>query len=62
MPSKHVDDQTWRQVEKETVKAVGLTQTAFKDTEILKILIRKGLQEISEDDYEEAARLKRKKR
>lgn len=51
MPSKHIDDQTWRKVEKETVKAVIATQRSIKDTDILKILITKGLEHITEDDY-----------
>ncbi len=55
MPTKHIDEPTWRKVEKETVKAVITTQTALKDTEILKILILKGLKEITEEDYKKYA-------
>ncbi|MBQ4852841.1 hypothetical protein [Pseudoalteromonas sp. MMG012] len=51
MPTKHIDDATWRKVEKEHVKAVVATQRSFKDTEVLKILINKGLEEITEEDY-----------
>lgn len=51
MPTKHIDDATWRKVESETVKAVVATKTSLKDTEVLKLLILKGLQEISEADY-----------
>jgi len=51
MPSKHIDDVTWRKVEKETVKAVLKTQRSIKDTEILKVLINKGLEHITEEDY-----------
>lgn len=58
MPTKHIDDTTWRRVEKETVKAVIATQRAIKDTEILKILINKGLENITEDDYRAAAQRK----
>lgn len=61
MPSKHVDDQTWRKVEKETLRAIQSTNFVFKETEILKILIMKGLEEIEESDYEEIVRRKRKK-
>lgn len=53
MPTKHIDDATWRKVEKEHVKAVIATQKSLKDTEILKLLINKGLESISEDDYKE---------
>lgn len=51
MPTKHIDDATWRKVESETVKAVVATKTSLKDTEVLKLLILKGLQEIGEEDY-----------
>lgn len=60
MPTKHIDDATWRKVESETVKAVTTTRAALKDTEVLKILILKGLQNVSEEDYTEY--LKKKKR
>lgn len=51
MPTKHIDDITWRKVEKQTVDAVIKTQQSIKDTEMLKWLILKGLEEITEDDY-----------
>ncbi|AKO44291.1 repressor [[Haemophilus] ducreyi] len=51
MPSKHIDDMTWKKVQDETVKAVILTKTSLKDTEILKILIKKGLKHIQDEDY-----------
>lgn len=51
MPTKHIPESTWRKVEKETVKAVVATQKSIKDTEILNILILKGLETVTEDDY-----------
>lgn len=59
MPSKHVDEQTWRKVEKETVRAVIAAQASIKETEVLRILILKGLKHITEDDYREFAEKKR---
>lgn len=55
MPTKHIDDSTWRKVEKEHVKAVVATQKSLKDTEILRILINKGLETITEEDYRKLA-------
>ncbi|MCY1302380.1 hypothetical protein D9M70_520320 [compost metagenome] len=52
MPTKHIDDATWRKVEKETVKAVVQLQASVKDTEVLRWLILKGLEEITPDDYQ----------
>lgn len=60
MPTKHIDETVWRKVEKETVRAVISSQVAFKDTEVLKILIMKGLNEITEDDYREYAAKKKR--
>lgn len=51
MPTKHIDDQVWRQVEKKTVEAVIKTKMPIKETEMLKWLIKKGLEEIGEEDY-----------
>ncbi|AAP96249.1 repressor [[Haemophilus] ducreyi] len=60
MPSKHIDDMTWKKVQDETVKAVILTKTSLKDTEILKILIKKGLKHIQDEDYLEYIKSKNK--
>ncbi|MGI1946814.1 hypothetical protein [Shewanella glacialipiscicola] len=59
MPSKHVDEQTWRKVEKETVRAVIAAQASIKETEVLRMLILKGLKHITEDDYRDFAEKKR---
>ncbi|MBZ2191652.1 hypothetical protein JFJ09_05450 [Pseudoalteromonas arctica] len=58
MPTKHIDDVTWRKIEKEHVKAVIATQKSLKDTDILRILINKGLETINEDDYQELIKRK----
>jgi len=39
MPTKHIDEITWRKVEKETVKAVIETKQTVTDTKMLKLLI-----------------------
>ena len=59
MPSKHIDDATWEMVEAETVKAVIATRASIKDTEVLKMLILKGIESISEADYEELVKKKK---
>lgn len=51
MPTKHIQESTWRKIEKETVKAVIETQKSIKDTEMLDALILKGLEEITKEDY-----------
>ncbi|GAA72422.1 hypothetical protein [Pseudoalteromonas sp. BSi20439] len=61
MPSKHIDDVTWRKVEKEHVRAVVATQASLKDTEILKILISKGLELVTDEDYEKFVKKKKER-
>ncbi|MDN3380973.1 MULTISPECIES: hypothetical protein [unclassified Pseudoalteromonas] len=61
MPSKHIDDVTWRKVEKEHVRAVVATQASLKDTEILKILISKGLELVTDEDYERFVKKKKER-
>ena len=58
MPSQHIKEETWKQVEKETVKAVIQTKTHLRPTEILDLLIQKGLKNIDDIDYDKLARMK----
>jgi hypothetical protein len=60
MPSKHIDDLTWRKVEKESLRAVKAAEKVFKETEILKLLIMIGLKHVTDEDYEELAKRKSK--
>ncbi|NUT79844.1 hypothetical protein [Pseudomonas brassicacearum] len=58
MPTKHIDDETWRKVEREAVKATIATKKSIKETEMLRWLILKGLEEITEADFEKMVRNK----
>jgi hypothetical protein len=58
MPTKHIDEETWRKVEKEAVKATISTKKSIKETEMLKWLILKGLEEITEQDFEKMVKRK----
>ncbi len=51
MPTKHIDENVWRKVEKETMKAIFELKKPIKETTMLKWLIVKGLEAITEDDY-----------
>lgn len=53
MPVKHIPDAIWRKVEKELVKAVIATQRPVKESEIIEVLLKKGLESIKEDDYKQ---------
>lgn len=52
MPAKHIDDETWRKVEKETLRAIQENGVVYKETQILKALILKGLESVDSEDYE----------
>lgn len=60
MPSKHIQDKTWELVHQEFVKAIVTTKVGFKETEILNLLILKGIDNIQEKDYLEYAIEKKK--
>lgn len=50
MPTKHIDKDAWKKIEALTVKATILLNTPIKDTDVLKTVILKGLDYISDDD------------
>lgn len=56
MTVKNINDVTWAKVEKEIVKAVLVTKRGVKDSEILRLLIEKGIENIKEDDYKKLIR------
>lgn len=58
MPSKHVSEETWRLVEKETVKAVQELEKAISETKVMDFLIRKGIQAVNPEDYRELLKKK----
>lgn len=49
MPTKHIDDETWRKIEKKTVEAVIETRKSVKESEMLKRLILIGLKHYDEE-------------
>lgn len=52
MPTKHINDKIWREVEKETVKAVIEVKAPIKDTDVLNWIIKRGLENIEKEDYQ----------
>lgn len=55
MPSKHIQDPTWDKVKEQFIRAVVTTKAGFKETEILNLLILKGIENITDEDYIRAA-------
>lgn len=50
MPTKHIDDKTWKKIQDLTVKAVIATQKPIKESEVLHYALQKGLKEITIDE------------
>ncbi|MDD2759930.1 MAG: hypothetical protein PHH11_06510 [Methylomonas sp.] len=56
MPSKHIDDKTWRKIQDLTVKTVIATQKPIKETEVLAYVIKRGLEEINVEELKTLAK------
>jgi len=52
MPTKHIDDETWRKVEQAAVKATISTKKSVKETQMLRWLILRGLEQMTEADFQ----------
>ena len=50
MPSKHIDQEIWLNIQKKTVETVAYTQEPIKDTEILKILLTIAIKKIKTEE------------
>lgn len=53
MPTKHIDDETWRKVEQAAVKATISTKKSVKETQMLRWLILRGLEQMTEADFQQ---------
>ena len=53
-------DATWEKVKNQFVHAIVTTKAGFKETEILNLLILKGIEHITDEDYIRAAAQKQK--
>lgn len=51
MPAKHIDENTWEKIKNEHVRAVVLTKASLKDTEVMKLLIKVGLENVKDEHY-----------
>ncbi len=58
MPTKHINKKTWASVRDLTVKAIVETREHFNESEVLSLLIEKGLEHKNEIDFFEIANQK----
>jgi len=52
MPSKHIGQRLWEEVERKTVQAVTQTNKPISTTDMLKMIVIKGLLELRPDEVE----------
>lgn len=50
MPTKHIDDTSWRKIQDLTVKVVIATQKPIKETDVLHYIIKRGLEETNVEE------------
>jgi hypothetical protein len=50
MPTKHIDDKTWKKIQDLTVKVVIATQKPVKETEVLQQVIKVGLENVTMEE------------
>jgi len=56
MPTKHIDDKTWRKIQDLTVKAVIATQKPIKESDVLHYALKKGLEDITIEELKTLGR------
>jgi len=49
MPTKHIDDETWRKIEKKTVDEIVKKHIYIKETDMLRRLVLIGLKHFDEE-------------
>jgi len=58
MPTKHIDDKSWRKIQDLTVKVVIATQKPIKETLVLDYIIKRGLEEVTTEELKVLANKK----
>ncbi|MDP8185294.1 hypothetical protein [Phocoenobacter skyensis] len=55
MPTKNIHSHLWEGVQQRTVNVIAKTNMMVKDTEMLQVILQKGLDTITERELEEYA-------
>ncbi|MGR3807801.1 hypothetical protein [Pasteurella testudinis] len=50
MPTKYINENAWKKIEELTLSTIIQTKFMLKETEVLQVVIEKGLQQLSDDD------------
>ena len=50
MPTKHIDNDTWSSIEALTIKAINLSGKLVKETDMIRLLVKKGADAVTEEE------------
>lgn len=50
MPTKHIDNETWASIEALTIKAINLSGKLVKETDMIRLLVKKGAETVTDDE------------
>lgn len=50
MPTKHIDNDSWSSIEALTIKAIQLSGKLVKETDMIRLLVKKGAESITDDE------------
>ncbi|MDP8189091.1 hypothetical protein QJU87_04325 [Pasteurella skyensis] len=53
MPTKNIAEPIWKEVQNRTIEVIGTTKIMVKDTELLQIILKKGLEAITNQELED---------
>ena len=52
MPTKNIAEPIWKEVQNRTIKTISNTKIMVKDTDLLQVILRKGLETITDQELE----------
>lgn len=51
MPTKHIDNELWKKIQEKHIEVVTETKMSLNDTDILKTVIKRGLEVVKNEDF-----------
>ncbi|MDP0281772.1 hypothetical protein Q7269_07200 [Glaesserella parasuis] len=51
MPSKHIDKELWKKIQEKHIEVVTETKMSLNDTDILKTVLKRGLEVVKNEDF-----------
>ncbi len=51
MPTKHIDNELWKKIQEKHIEVVTETKMSLNDTDILKTVLKRGLEVVKNEDF-----------